>query len=308
MAIVLNGSPLFSGGAGGGESNIRKWLLDNDLVEAIIGLPKDMFYNTGISTYIWILTNRKDPEREGTVQLIDAREFYGKLRKGLGSKRNELTPADIERIVTLYSGFTDGEHSKIFRNEDFLYRTITVERPLKLRWHATPDAIEAVFEAKPVQKLTDDDAASLRAALGGLGDDAVWTNRDQFHKALKTATAAQGLKLAAPLLKAVTAALGVQDDTADVCTDASGKPEPDTSLRDTENVPWDQDLDEYLKLEVLPYAADAWIDHSKTKQGAEIPFTRHFYKYVPPRSLEEIDRDLEAVMNDLRAMLTEVEK
>ena len=308
MAIVLNGSPLFSGGAGGGESNIRKWLLDNDLVEAIIGLPKDMFYNTGISTYIWILTNRKDPEREGTVQLIDAREFYGKLRKGLGSKRNELTPADIERIVTLYSGFTDGEHSKIFRNEDFLYRTITVERPLKLRWQATPDAIEQVFEAKPVQKLTDDDAASLRAALGGLGDDAVWTNRDQFHKALKTATAAQGLKLAAPLLKAVTAALGVQDDTADVCTDASGKPEPDTSLRDTENVPWDQDLDEYLKLEVLPYAADAWIDHSKTKQGAEIPFTRHFYKYVPPRSLEEIDRDLEAVMNDLRAMLTEVEK
>ena len=308
MAIVLNGSPLFSGGAGGGESNIRKWLLDNDLVEAIIGLPKDMFYNTGISTYIWILTNRKDPEREGTVQLIDAREFYGKLRKGLGSKRNELTAADIDRIVTLYSGFTDGEHSKIFRNEDFLYRTITVERPLKLRWHATPDAIEAVFEAKPVQKLTDDDAASLRAALGGLGDDAVWTNRDQFHKALKTATAAQGLKLAAPLLKAVTAALGVQDDTADVCTDASGKPEPDTSLRDTENVPWDQDLDEYLKLEVLPYAADAWIDHSKTKQGAEIPFTRHFYKYVPPRSLEEIDRDLEAVMNDLRAMLTEVEK
>ncbi len=308
MAIVLNGSPLFSGGAGGGESNIRKWLLDNDLVEAIIGLPKDMFYNTGISTYIWILTNRKDPEREGTVQLIDAREFYGKLRKGLGSKRNELTPADIERIVTLYSGFTDREHSKIFRNEDFLYRTITVERPLKLRWHVTPDAIEAVFEAKPIQKLSDGDAASLRAALGALGDDAVWTNRDQFHKALKTATAARGLKLAAPLLKAVTAALGTQDDAADVCTDASGNPEPDTSLRDTENVPWDQDVIEYLDREVLPYAADAWIDHSKTKQGAEIPFTRHFYKYVPPRSLEEIDRDLEAVMNDLRAMLTEVEK
>ena len=308
MAIVLNGSPLFSGGAGGGESNIRKWLLDNDLVEAIIGLPKDMFYNTGISTYIWLLTNRKDPEREGTVQLIDAREFYGKLRKGLGSKRNELTPADIDRIVSLYSGFSDGEHSKIFRNEDFLYRTITVERPLKLHWQANPDAIEAVFEAKPVQKLTDDDAASLRASLEALGHDEVWTNRDQFHKALKTAAAAQGLKFPAPLLKAVTAALGVQDDAADVCTDASGNPEPDTSLRDTENVPWDQDVDDYLKREVLPYAPDAWIDHAKTKEGAEIPFTRYFYKYVPPRSLEEIDRDLEAVMNDLRRMLTEVER
>lgn len=308
MAIVLNGSPLFSGGAGGGESNIRKWLLDNDLVEAIIGLPKDMFYNTGISTYVWILTNRKDPEREGTVQLIDAREFYGKLRKGLGSKRNELTPDDIARIVGLYSGFTDGEHSKIFRNEDFLYRTITVERPLKLRCQVTPEAIEAVFEAKPIQKLTDGDAASLRAALEALDADEVWTNRDHFHTALKTATAAQGLKLAAPILKAVTAALGTQDDAADVCTDSVGNPEPDTSLRDTENVPWDQDVNEYLQREVLPYAPDAWIDHAKTKEGAEIPFTRHFYKYIPPRSLEEIDRDLEAVMNDLRAMLTEVEK
>ena len=308
MAIVLNGSPLFSGGAGGGESNIRKWLLDNDLVEAIIGLPKDMFYNTGISTYIWILTNRKDPEREGTVQLIDAREFYGKLRKGLGSKRNELTTADIDRIVGLYSGFSDGEQSKIFRNEDFLYRTITVERPLKLRWQATPDAIEAVFEAKPVQKLTDDDAASLRAALEALGDDAVWTNRGQFHTALKAATGARGLRLAAPIIKAITAVLGTQDDAADVCTDASGNPEPDTSLRDTENVPWDQDVDDYLRREVLPYAPGAWIDHAKTKEGAEIPFTRHFYQYVPPRPLEDIDRDLEAVMNDLRAMLTEVEK
>ena len=147
-----------------------------------------------------------------------------------------------------------------------------------------------------------------RASLEALGHDEVWTNRDQFHKALKTAAAAQGLKFPAPLLKAVTAALGVQDDAADVCTDASGNPEPDTSLRDTENVPWDQDVDDYLKREVLPYAPDAWIDHAKTKEGAEIPFTRYFYKYVPPRSLEEIDRDLEAVMNDLRRMLTEVER
>ncbi|MFS2279193.1 class I SAM-dependent DNA methyltransferase [Microbacterium sp. OR21] len=308
MAIVLNGSPLFSGGAGGGESNIRKWLLDNDLVEAIIGLPKDMFYNTGISTYIWVLTNRKDEARKGRVQLIDSREMFTKLRKGLGSKRNELSPKNIETIVSLYAGFEDSEYSKIFRNEDFLYRTITVERPLKLNWQATPDRIDTVFEAKAVQKLSETEAAALRASLDRLGADTVWKNRAEFQKMLKDAAKAEGLSLPAPLLKTVTTELGEQDDTADTCTDTKGRPEPDASLRDTENVPWDEDIDAYVAREVLPYAPDAWVDHSKTKAGAEIPFTRQFYQYVPPRPLEEIDRDLEAVMDQLRAMLIEVER
>ncbi|WP_394278366.1 N-6 DNA methylase, partial [Microbacterium sp.] len=283
MAIVLNGSPLFSGGAGGGESNIRKWLLTNDLVEAIIGLPKDMFYNTGISTYIWVLTNRKDENRKGRVQLIDGREMFTKLRKGLGSKRNELSPKNIETIVGLYAGFEDGEHSKIFRNEDFLYRTITVERPLKLNWHATPERIDAVFEAKAVQKLDETDAAALRAALDRLGADTVWKRRAEFQKVLKDAAKAEGLTLPAPLLKTVTSELGEQDDTADTCTDTKGNPEPDASLRDTENVPWDEHIDAYVAREVLPYAPDAWVDHSKTKEGAEIPFTRHFYQWSSPR-------------------------
>lgn len=308
MAIVLNGSPLFSGGAGGGESNIRKWLLDDDLVEAIIGLPKDMFYNTGISTYIWVLTNRKDENRKGRVQLIDGREMFTKLRKGLGSKRNELSAKDIDTIVGLYAGFEDGEQSKIFRNEDFQYRTITVERPLKLNWQATAERIDAVFEAKAIQKLNETDAAALRAALDRLGTNTVWKNRAEFQKALKDAARAEGLTLAAPLLKTVTAELGEQDETAETCTDAKGNPEPDASLRDTENVPWEEDVDAYVAREVLPYAPDAWVDHSKTKEGAEIPFTRHFYKYIPPRPLEEIDRDLEAVMEQLRAMLVEVER
>jgi type I restriction enzyme M protein len=307
MAIVLNGSPLFSGGAGGGESNIRKWLLDNDLIEAIVGLPKDMFYNTGISTYIWVLTNRKDEDRKGKVQLIDGREMFTKLRKGLGSKRNELSPKNIETIVELYAGFTNGEQSKIFRNEDFLYRTITVERPLKQNWHATPERIEAVFESKAVQKLGEKDAAGLRSLLEGLDVETVWRDRPAFQKALKDVAKASGFALPATLLKAVTSELGEQDDTALPALDAKGKPEPDGSLRDSENVPWDEDVDAYMTREVLPYAPDAWVDHSKTKEGAEIPFTRHFYKYMPPRPLEEIDRDLEAVMAELRAMLTEVE-
>ncbi|GAB3150652.1 class I SAM-dependent DNA methyltransferase [Microbacterium neimengense] len=309
VAIVLNGSPLFSGGAGGGESNIRKWLLDNDLVEAIIGLPKDMFYNTGISTYIWVLSNRKNENRKGRVQLIDGREMKVKLTpKSLGSKRNQLSPKDIETIVGLYAGFEEGEHSKIFRNEDFLYRTITVERPLKLNWHVSPERIDAVLEAKAIQKLNETDAAALRSALERLGAGTVWKNRAEFQKALKDAARAEGLTLAAPLLKALTTELGEQDDTADTCTDAKGNPEPDASLRDTENVQWEEDVDAYVAREVLPYAPDAWVDHSKTKEGAEIPFTRHFYKYVPPRPLEEIDRDLDAVMDQLRAMLVEVEK
>ena len=308
MAIVLNGSPLFSGGAGSGESNIRKWLLDNDQVEAIIGLPKDMFYNTGISTYIWVLTNRKQDERRGKVQLIDAREMFTKLRKGLGSKRNELSAENIHTIVELYSRFEAGENSKIFRNEDFLYRTITVERPLQLNWQATPDRIDTVFEAKAVQKLNETDAVALRAALDRLGPDKVWTNRTDFHKAVKDAAKAEGLTLPAPLLKTVTMELGEQDDTADICRDTKGNPEPDTSLRDTENVPWDEEIDDYVAREVLPYAPDAWVDHTKTKDGAEIPFTRHFYQYRPPRPLEEIDRDLERVMDELRAMLAEVER
>ncbi|MGN8050293.1 type I restriction-modification system subunit M [Curtobacterium sp. 22159] len=308
MAIVLNGSPLFSGGAGGGESNIRKWLLDNDLVEAIIGLPKDMFYNTGISTYIWILSNRKEGDRKGRVQLIDGREMFTKLRKGLGSKRNELSPQNIETIVGLYAGFADGEHLKIFRNEDFLYRTITVERPLKLNWRATPERIDTVFEAKAVRKLSESDAEALRAAIDRLGTDTVWKNRTVFHKALKDAAKAEGLTLSAPLLKTVTTGLGEQDDTADPCTDTKGNPEPDAALRDTENVPWDEDVDSYVAREVLPYAPDAWVDPSKTKEGAEIPFTRYFYQYIPPRPLAEIDRDLDAVMDQLRAMLGEVER
>ena len=308
MAIVLNGSPLFSGGAGGGESNIRKWLLDNDLVEAIIGLPKDMFYNTGISTYIWVLTNRKDDTRKGHVQLIDGREMFTKLRKGLGSKRNELSAENIEALVGLYAGFESGAHSIIFRNEDFLYRTITVERPLKLNWQATPERIDTLFEAKAIQKLNETDAAALRATLDRLGTETVWTDRAEFHKALKNAAKAEGLTLAAPLLKTLTTELGEQDDMADTCTDAKGNPEPDASLRDTENVPWDEDVNDYVTREVLPYAADAWIDHTKTKEGAEIPFTRHFYQYIPPRPLEEIDRDLDAVMDQLRAMLVEVER
>jgi len=231
IGIVLNGSPLFTGGAGSGESEIRKWVIENDWLEAIVALPTDMFYNTGISTYVWIVTNHKKPERQGKIQLINAAEFYQKMRKSLGSKRKELGEADIERIVKLYGGFEETEYSKIFDNADFGYSTITVERPLR------DEQSNVVLGTKGKQK---------------------------------------------------------------------GQPQPDSSLRDTENVPLKDDIQAYFEREVLPHVPDAWIDHDKTKVGYEIPFNRPFYKYVPPRPLDEIDADLKALSAEIMALLKEV--
>jgi type I restriction enzyme M protein len=233
FGIVLNGSPLFTGGAGSGESEIRRYVLENDLVEAIIGLPTDMFYNTGISTYVWILSNRKPAHRKGLLQLIDASSFWQKMRKSLGSKRKEMSEEHIDEVTRLFGSCIEAEQdgkpiSRIFRNEDFGYRTISVERPLR-------------------------DAAG------------------------KIVLAEKG-KL-------------------------KGKPQPDSSLRDTENVPLAEDVASYFKREVLPHAPDAWIDHDKTKVGYEIPFNRHFYVFEPPRDLAEIDADLKQCTDRILTMI-----
>ena len=264
FGIVLNGSPLFTGGAGSGESEIRRYVLEKDLVEAIIGLPTDMFYNTGISTYVWILSNRKPTHRKGKVQLIDASSMWRKMPKSLGSKRKEMGEADITTVTRLFGGFIEariatlvdaqgkeicrevmeaGQNapeapeggkvklaplSLILKNESFGYRTITVERPLR------------------------DEAGKVVVGAKGKG---------------------------------------------------KGKPQPDSSLRDTENVPLGEDVEVYFKREVLPHAADAWIDHEKTKVGYEIPFNRHFYVFEPPRSLADIDADLLQVTDRIKAMI-----
>jgi type I restriction enzyme M protein len=237
FGIVLNGSPLFTGGAGSGESEIRRYVLENDLLEAIIGLPTDMFYNTGISTYVWIVSNRKPTARMGKVQLIDASGWWQKMRKSLGSKRKELAEDHIQRITRLFGEFreesADGKPvSRIFRNEEFGYRTITVERPLK-----------------------DERGNPVLGTKGKL----------------------------------------------------KGKPQPDSALRDTENVPLTEDVKTYFSREVLPHARDAWIDEEKTKVGYEIPFNRHFYVFKPPRPLAEIDAELKKVSANIMRMLGEVE-
>ncbi len=233
FGIVLNGSPLFTGGAGSGESEIRRYVLENDLVEAIIGLPTDMFYNTGISTYVWIISNRKPEARKGKVQLIDASGMWQKMRKSLGSKRKEISDEQIDYITRLFGDFVEAEQdgkpiSRIFDNEDFGYFAITVERPLR------------------------DEAGSV--------------------------------------------VLGVKGKQ-------KGKPQPDASLRDTENVPYKEDIQEYFKREVLPHAPDAWIDPDKTKIGYEIPFNRHFYVFKPPRPLDEIDAELKQATDRILQMI-----
>jgi type I restriction enzyme M protein len=227
IGIVLNGSPLFTGGAGSGESEIRRWLIEHDYLETIVALPTDMFYNTGIATYIWILTNVKKPARRGKVQLINAVDFYQKTRKSLGSKRKELGAEDIARVEALYTAFAEGEHSKIFANEALGYSTITVERPQR-------------------------------------------------------------------------------DAGGEIVVDKKGRPVADATLRDSENVPLQDDIEAYFRREVLPHVPDAWIDPSKTKVGYEIPFNRYFYRYTPPRPLEEIDAELQQLGREIMALLAEV--
>ncbi|MCZ4562174.1 class I SAM-dependent DNA methyltransferase [Rhodococcus sp. IEGM 1401] len=313
LAMVLNGSPLFTGGAGSGESNIRRWIIENDLLDTIVALPVDMFYNTGISTYIWILDNDKPSDRKNKVQLIDGSSMFGKMRKSLGSKRKELRPDDIATIAELYieqvndQGDADKPAlSKVFDNADFGYATITVERPLQLRFELTSDTVDGVLAQKPIEKLKSGEQAAIRNALTGL-IGGVWNDRDAFVGELKDALRQAGIiKPGSPLIKALWSSIGEHDDNAVICTDSKGNPEPDPALRDTENVPLTEDIEEYFAREVLPHVPDAWIDHDKTKIGYEIPFTRHFYQYIPPRDLGEIKADLQILVKDITEMLAGV--
>jgi len=320
--IVLNGSPLFNGGAGSGPSEIRGHMLENDLVEAIVALPNDMFYNTGISTYLWILTNAKSDERKGKVQLIDATGLGSKLRKSIGSKRVEISDENRDRIVKAFAGSQNDDDSvqvpvKEFSNRDFAYWTVTVERPLQLRFQCTPEAISAVAEHKKLGQVD-----GLMEVLESFGDEA-YLNREEFNKSIGKHLDDHGVILTPALRKALWQTIGVHDETAEYCHVATGKNkgeiEPDPALRDSENVPFGwgdhpkthealkETVQAYFDAEVKPHVGDAWIDWDKTKTGYEIPFTRHFYTYEPPRPLAEIDADLERVVGEIMDLLREVE-
>jgi type I restriction enzyme M protein len=323
VAIVSNGSPLFTGAAGSGESEIRRWIIENDWLEAVVALPDQLFYNTGISTYFWIVTNRKAPERRGKVQLIDARECFEKMRKSLGEKRKQISEEQIAEITCLYGDFEEGEKVKVFPNEAFGFLRITVERPLQLRWEVTDETVDAALAAKAIQKLPEEVGQALRELLDPHRGKQFASERELIDL-LGSATSELGL--AASAQKAIWAGLAVRDEEAPVITDRKGNPKPDPELRDNENVPlppvaveFEEDpaerfetrsyrdaVDDYMRDEVLPYVPDAWVDHEKTKIGYEIPLTRHFYKYVPPRPLEEIDAEIKALESEIQELLGEV--
>ena len=319
LAIVFNGSPLFTGDAGSGESEIRKWIIESDWLEAIVALPTEMFYNTGIATYIWILTNRKRRERRGKVQLINATDLYVKMRKSLGNKRNELSDGNIAEVVDLYGDLTKNGRSKLFDNSDFGYHQITVERPLRLAFQITPERIAALREEGVFQKLATSKKKGregqreieagqvlqneIANMLGTIDASVVDKNRPDFEERLASALDKAAIKLPTPLRKAILNVLSERDESAEICLNVNGDPEPDAMLRDYENVPLKEDIHVYFDREVRPHVPDAWIDESKTKVGYEIPFNRHFYVFKPPRALDEIDADLKAVAGRIMTML-----
>ena len=317
IAVITNGSPLFTGDAGSGESNIRKWIFENDYLEALIALPDQLFFNTGIGTYVWVLTNEKTPQREGKVQLIDAREEYVGMRKSLGNKRHTLPEESINKIIDTYQDFTESDKVKIFDNEDFGYTKITVERPMQLNYQVTPERLENLYSYNQFKKLAESKSEdpeikmaeeeegkkqqdAIKEALLTIGDE-LYKDWDTFESKVKNAL--DSFDLTPAFIRNVIEKLSEHDDTAEYVTDRSGKPKADSNLRDTEKIPLVQNIDDYFEDEVLKYYSDAWYDESKNKIGYEINFTQYFYVYEPPRPLEEIEADIAKVTAEIQELL-----
>ena len=303
LAIVFNGSPLFTGGAGSGESEIRKWVIENDWLEAIVAMPEQMFYNTGIGTYIWIVTNRKEQRRNGKIQLVDARDRWQPLRRSLGDKRREFSDQNIKDIVQEYGPMTPSETCKVFDNQDFGYHRLTIERPLRLKFQITLQGKERFLDACP--NLLDD-LQAIDAAIGrdeSFDWNSIWARAQAVLKQRES-------KWRAPQAKAFRDAFTQVDPSAQpVILKQTGKQveyEADAALRDFENVPLKVNMNEYFQREVIPHVPDAWIAHDKTKVGYEINFNRHFYKFTPPRPLADIDADLKKAEAEILRLLSEV--
>lgn len=324
IGIIFNGSPMFSGNAGSGENKIRKWIIENDMLEAIIALPDQLFYNTGISTYIWIVTNRKEKERKGKIQLINAVDFYVDMKKSLGEKRHEISEEQIKQITQIYGDFKDGEYCKIFPNEYFGYTRVTVERPLRLNFQISDERIArldektafknlAVSKKKGKEGLEESEHGrelqkQIKKWLEGIKSSKIYKNREEFIKYLNLQLEKSNIKIKTSVFDAILDALSERDETADICFNDDGKPEPDTELRDYENVPLQDNIDEYFKREVLLHVPDAWMDRSKDKVGYEINFTKEFYKYKPLRSVEEIKKDIMALEEEMKGLIEKVLK
>ena len=311
IAIVMNASSLFTGSAGSGPSEIRRWIFENDWLEAIIGLPTDIFYNTGIPTYVWLLTNRKAKDRQGKVQLIDAsgEQFWRTMRKGLGSKRREIPKDSCDEITRIYAEMLNsdtkwGEFSKIFKTTDFGYREIRVERPYQRSFEITDDNLSTLRNQNPFVKLSDDDQTAIFTMLQEhIPKNKCWLDRNEFEDILNQASAEVDVKLTATVKKKILSALSKHDEKAKPYINKKRKPEADSDLRNHELIPLKENWENYFAREVLPYEPDAWVDKNYTDKkdnnvgriGYEINFNRYFYKYIPPRSPKKINSELKAL-------------
>ena len=330
IAIIHNGSPLFTGDAGSGPSEIRKYILENDLLEAIIALPNDIFYNTGIATYIWVLSNKKaGTKREGKVQLINANGLYEKRRKALGNKRNDIPESAIQEITRLYGDFVESEISKIFDTTDFGYTKITVEQPYRLRFRASYERMKLLLDNKdtfasklkkileeefPGKKLhpsilKDGFIVNVLNICADLEENKPYKNIDDFQKDFtkiwREKTNVTG-EIQPEIIDFISMLFAMENPDADIFRDEKGKPIANPELRDTENVPLKEDIQTYFEREVLPFAPDAWIDEKKSKVGYEIPFTRYFYKYEAPKPSAEIMQEILSIEAELDGALAEV--
>ena len=319
IAVITNGSPLFTGDAGSGESDIRKWMIENDFIEAIIALPDQLFYNTGIRTYIWVLTNEKSTARVGKIQLVEATSKFKGMRKSLGFKRHCLGEDDIKEILEYYDKFESSKNVKITDNEELGYTKVIVERPLQLNYQVNDERLENLYavnvfaklsESKkenPDLKLKEEEEGKKKQeeiinALKRIGNH-LYKNWDEFEAKVKEAL--KRANLTPNFIKSIILALSEHDDTAEYVLDAKDKKQPDSNLRDSEKIPLKQDIEKYFDKEVKPYYSDAWMDRSKDKIGYEINFTQYFYKYIPPRSLEEIENDIKKVTAEIQELIKE---
>jgi type I restriction enzyme M protein len=316
IAIVFNGSPLFNGGPNSGESAIRRWIIENDWLEAIVGLPERLFYNTDIHTYIWILSNRKSDQRTGKVQLVDAREIYTKMRKNLGDKGNKLSNGQIDKISSLFSEFNENDCSKIVDNREFGYRRIVIDRPLRLSFKVSEERIASLDKERAFSNRSESKQEDIKLALNQLPENQIWNDRDEFHNALNEVFESAGISVSKSVIGNIENALGERDPEANICRDNKGDPEHDIDLREQVRIPLDQDPHEYLEQEVKPHMPNAWINTESKRYdekdgqlgvvGYEINFEEQFYTYEPPRSLEEINREIESLEQEIESSLTEM--
>lgn len=313
IAIIHNGSPLFTGDAGSGPSDIRKYIFENDLLEAIIALPNDIFYNTGIATYIWVLSNKKTGTgREGKVQLINANSLYEKRRKALGNKRNDISESAIAEITKLYGDFIESDISKIFDNTDFGYTKITVERPLRYVYVVSDETIDKFVsychlnqKVKNVTEVALIAGKQCVAVLQNIKRMEPYSTEEEIILAFDNYAAEAGYDIKYKQFQDLPNFLCEVSPEGEIVI-KKGKPQPNTALRDTENVPLKENIQAYFEREVLPFAPDAWIDEKKSKVGYEIPFTRYFYKYEAPRPSDEIMKEIMEIEKELDGVLMEV--